>query len=69
MSNGDKPAFAHINATGDAGSSGLTKREYFAIEALKSLIQAGDDNEYGVKLTVQSAIKYSDELLNQLEEK
>lgn len=63
--NGDQPAFPGYSPKGDIFDSGLTKREWLAGMALCGLLLAPDIE--GAQRTAQSAVKYADALLTELE--
>jgi len=44
---------------------GLTKREYFALEAMK-IILARPDASFEIEATTEDAVKFADGLLNEL---
>lgn len=70
MKNGDKPAFRKHDSGFTDGSSGLTKREYFAAMAMQGMITAYHKINHTKKdlsfISVMS-LEYADELLKQLE--
>lgn len=76
--NGDTPAYPlPVAGCIDGGmytvmekshwAGGLTKREYFAAMALQGLIASVKPVSENINLTAEYAIKFADELLNQLE--
>lgn len=71
MKNSEQPAFSCITAENVGGKeySGLTKREYFAIMAMQSIIAWKSDKIYHTdKETVcRDSVIMADELLKQLE--
>lgn len=75
MNNSDKPAFVDGSSNGDIGSSGLTKREYFAGLAMQGMLanpsilqNANNPHTFCEELCLAS-VEQADELLNQLEKK
>lgn len=64
MNNGERPAFANPGSDRWPGSSGLTKREYFAAMALSSLSTQDYQDE---KQASEMAVKFADAILKQLE--
>jgi len=88
MINGNQPAhpdYVTMNFNNGRGDNkvvfkGLTKREYFAIEALKGILSNSSNNDTDImgvngsvekgfiacNMSVREAIRYADELLNQL---
>ncbi len=68
MENKELPAFANPGSDQGPGSSGLTKREYFAAMAMQGLCANSiPGSQHMTKNLVQEAIEYADELLKQLE--
>lgn len=73
MTNAEQCAFANPGSDQGPGSSGLTKREYFAAMAMQGLakhwfeIHDSENNAVGINATVNLAVLMADELLKQLE--
>lgn len=70
--NADQPTFPLARPIDETlPNIGLTKREYFAVMALQGLINgyayAGETQFLNPEKTSQTAIRFADELLKQLE--
>ena len=71
MENQDKPAYPTIHQNSDGTldyslNQGLTKREYFAGLAMQGLLATSRNLSTDSKWLSEAAIRYADELLNQL---
>ena len=63
--NADASAFSCASA-GAVFREGLTKREYFAGLAMQGMLANKDASDFTSFTTAEVAIRYADELLNQL---
>lgn len=70
MKNGDRPAFANPGSDQGPGSSGLTKREYFAAMAMQGLVGSWmvGNCDHSQRLA-EDSVKCADALLLELEKK
>ena len=71
MENQDKPAYPTIHQNSDGTldyslNQGLTKREYFAGLAMQGLLATSRNLSTDSKWLSEAAIRFADELLNQL---
>ena len=71
MKNQDKPIYPTIHQNSDGTldyslNQGLTKREYFAGLAMQGLLATSRNLSTDSKWLSEAAIRYADELLNQL---
>jgi len=65
--NANKSAFAMDHYPAHSDYTGLTKREYFAGQALVGIIAADVDQNSTMKADVAFAVRYADALLSALE--
>ena len=71
MENQDKPTYPTIHQNSDGTldyslNQGLTKREYFAGLAMQGLLATSRNLSTDSKWLSEAAIRFADELLNQL---
>lgn len=64
----DDQAFPHATFT-DSAMQGLTKREYFAIQGMNGIISSGNLVTFDPPAVAESAVKYADALIVELNKK
>jgi hypothetical protein len=70
MENADMPAFAWASSCETDGSTGLTKREYFAALAMQGLCANSNRDgawSHTADDVADAAVRYADALLDELE--